>query len=107
MERCSTTLADSELRVVHFIQPGGGASGEIRVACAASRREVRGWPTSHHSQGLAHPSLATLSHYGVHGEAQAAEQWGVGRQGADGGGGVGEAVGATGAYILIRLPTAV
>lgn len=61
-----------KLGVVHLVQPGAGAGGEVWVACAALCGEVGGGSPRHRSRRLARIALGSLPHQAVHVEGQAA-----------------------------------
>lgn len=85
-----------ELRVVHLIEPGGRAGWKVWVTRAAACGQVGGGTPCHGPQCLAHP-LPPLGKKTVHGEAQAVEQGGV----SDGGGRLGDAVGAASPQVVV------
>lgn len=91
--------------MVHFIEPRGRASWEIRVAYTASCGEVRGGSPSHGPQRLADslPSMGNDAQITVHCVFQPIEQRSVGWQGRYGGWRLGDSIGAPVPQVLIGL----
>lgn len=92
--------------MIYFVQPGGGASGEVRITPAAAGGEVRtGSVCGCHRNSGGNGAVCSGGHDGEAGVGvdQAGDEWLVSGERWQRARGLGEAVGAVGAHVVELL----